>query len=88
MPRTTMVALGPCNLARFCFRRTLQKPVSAGLLLVKAPLLTGALPPSVFKASMGSASGDSEDPPPALVLCGPSGAGKSTLMKLLTSEFR
>merc|ERR1719323_2577574 len=37
---------------------------------------------------MGSASGDSGDPPPALVLCGPSGAGKSTLMKLLTSEFR
>jgi len=86
-----MVALGPCNLARFCLRRTpqtVQKSVSAGLLLVKAPLLTRALQPSVFKASMGSASGDSGDPPPALVLCGPSGAGKSTLMKLLTSEFR
>ena len=81
-----MVALGPRMLARLNFKgtlHTLQQPLKAHNLAGK-----GTVQPKLFQAKMGSASGDSRDPPPALVLCGPSGAGKSTLMKLLTSEFR
>ena len=80
-----MVALGPRMLARLNLKgklHTLQQPLKAPILLA------GFVQPKLSQARMGSASGDSGDPPPALVLCGPSGAGKSTLMKLLTSEFR
>jgi len=81
-----MVALGPRMLARLNFKgtlHTLQQPL-------KAPIFSTGIAQTKLspQARMGSASGDSGDPPPALVLCGPSGAGKSTLMKLLTSEFR
>ena len=83
-----MVALGPRMLVRLNFQKTLQtvqEPLTSGRLSLKVgPRLGGW----VNQNRMGSASGDSRDPPPALVLCGPSGAGKSTLMKLLTSEFR
>ena len=81
-----MVALGPRMLARLNFKgtlHTLQQPLKAPIF--SAGIVQTKLSP---RARMGSASGDSGDPPPALVLCGPSGAGKSTLMKLLTSEFR
>lgn len=82
-----MVALGPRMLARLNFKgtlHTLQQPLKAPNFLAGK----GIVQPKFSQAKMGSASGDSRDPPPALVLCGPSGAGKSTLMKLLTSEFR
>ena len=82
-----MVALGPRMLARLNFKgtlHTLQQPLKAPNFLTGK----GIAQQKFSQARMGSASGDSRDPPPALVLCGPSGAGKSTLMKLLTSEFR